>query len=208
MAAGVSGTVSRLIRECGSPACGGAAAGVPRICRSLHSGTGQPGHAGPALGSGGQPAGASADAARESWYITVRSVVWDQAESAGAQQAAAAGPQARISRTAWPAVQAPCEHRREQASLSDEVADRVVLDDLAKLTVQAAGDGEQPAAADAASSLAGRTRLALDAAALVRTAPQLSAQVPDSWPCLGSPGRPPPSGMRTPARRSAAMANP
>jgi len=76
----------------------------------------------------------------------VRSVVWDRAKPAGAQQAAAGGLQARISRTAWPVAQVPCEHRREQANVSDEVADRVVLDDLAKLAVQAAGDGEQPAA--------------------------------------------------------------
>jgi hypothetical protein len=35
----------------------------------------------------------------------------------------------------------PCEHRREQANVSVEVADRVVLDDLAKLAAQAVGDG-------------------------------------------------------------------
>jgi hypothetical protein len=43
-------------------------------------------------------------------------------------------------------VQVSCEHRREQVNVADEVADRVVLDDLAKLAAQAVGDGEQPAA--------------------------------------------------------------
>ena len=40
----------------------------------------------------------------------MRSVVDDRAESAGAQQVAAIGPQnpqARISRKAWPAIQVP-----------------------------------------------------------------------------------------------------
>ena len=62
----------------------------------------------------------------------MRSVVYDRAESSGAQQVAVTGPQARrpIGRTVWPAVQVPCEHRREQAGIGDEIADRVVLGDL------------------------------------------------------------------------------
>jgi hypothetical protein len=69
----------------------------------------------------------------------------------------------------------PREHRREQANVSDEGADHVVLDDLAKLATHAVGDGERPAYA--ASSLADRTRSASDAAALARTALHFSAQV-------------------------------
>ncbi len=49
----------------------------------------------------------------QSLYIPVRSVIYDRAESAGAQQVAATGPQipqARISRMVRPAVQVPGEH--------------------------------------------------------------------------------------------------
>ena len=51
----------------------------------------------------------------------MRSVVHDRAESAGAQQLAATGPQvpqARIGRTVRPAVQVLGEHRREQADVA------------------------------------------------------------------------------------------
>jgi hypothetical protein len=57
----------------------------------------------------------------------------------------------------------PFEYRRGQPDVSDEGADRVVLDDLAKLIAPAVGDGEQQRPADVA--------------ALPRTAPHLSAKV-------------------------------
>ena len=78
----------------------------------------------------------------QSEYIKVRSVVDDRAESAGAQQVAATGPQipqAHIGRTVRPAVQVPFEHRREQAGAPDEIAERVVLGDLAELASRGAG---------------------------------------------------------------------
>ena len=81
----------------------------------------------------GRPAGRRVGGCgAQSEYITVRSVVCDRAESSGAQQVAATGPQipqAYIGRTVWPAVQVPCEHQREQADVPGEVADRVVLGD-------------------------------------------------------------------------------
>ncbi len=63
----------------------------------------------------------------------MRSVGWDRAESA---KRARDRPLAR-----WPYQ--PHEHRREQPNIPDEVADRVVFDDLATLAAQAIGDGEQ-----------------------------------------------------------------
>jgi len=57
----------------------------------------------------------------QSLYIPVRSVIYDRAESAGAQQVVATGPQipqARISRMVRPAVQVLGEHRREQADVA------------------------------------------------------------------------------------------
>ena len=65
----------------------------------------------------------------QSEYIKVRSVVDDRAESAGAQQVVATGPQipqAQIGGTIQPAVQVPFEHRREQAGAPDETAERVL----------------------------------------------------------------------------------
>ena len=41
-------------------------------------------------------------------------------------------PQARIGRTIWPVVQVPFEDQDEQAGAADDVADRVVLSDLAE----------------------------------------------------------------------------
>jgi hypothetical protein len=64
----------------------------------------------------------------------VRSVFCDRAEPVRAQQVAVAGPripQACIGQTIWLAVQVPFEDQRGQAGVGDEVADRVVLSDLA-----------------------------------------------------------------------------
>ena len=80
-------------------------------------------------------ADASPDAAREGWYIPVRSVVYDRAAPAAAQQVAAVGPQAHISRTACLPSRCGGEHRREQANVQTRFADRVVLNNQAKLAV-------------------------------------------------------------------------
>jgi hypothetical protein len=65
----------------------------------------------------------------------VRSVFCDRAEPVGAQQVAAARPAdpAGLYRPDNLACgQVPCEDRREQAGVGGEVADRVVLSDLAE----------------------------------------------------------------------------
>ena len=65
----------------------------------------------------------------------MRSVFCDQAEPVRVQQVAVtrpADPQARIGHTLWPAVQVPFEDQDEQAGAADDVADRVVLSDLAE----------------------------------------------------------------------------
>ena len=67
----------------------------------------------------------------------MRSVVDDRAESAGAQQVAAIGPQipqARISRKVWPAIQVPLEAPARAAGIGDEVAYRALVGDLAEPT--------------------------------------------------------------------------
>ena len=96
----------------------------------------------------GRPAGRRVGGyGAQSEYIKVRSVVYDRAESVRAQQVAAAGPQipqAHIGRTVWPAVQVPCEHQREQAGGPGEIADRVVLGDLAELTTRSWNTRESP----------------------------------------------------------------
>ena len=74
--------VSRLICGRASSARSGSGSRLAPRYRSLHSGTGSTGTRWSGPGSGGQLADASADAARESWYIPVRSVVCDWAESA------------------------------------------------------------------------------------------------------------------------------
>jgi hypothetical protein len=64
----------------------------------------------------------------------VRSVFCGRAGSIRAQQVEVAGPripQACTGRTTWLAVQVPFEDQRGQADADDEVADRVVLGDLA-----------------------------------------------------------------------------
>jgi hypothetical protein len=94
----------------------------------------------------GRLAGRRADGCgAQSLYISVRSVIYDRAESAGAQQLAATGPQAHTGLTVWPAVQVPCDHRREQASVPDQVVDRVVPGDLPEL---AAAEPERAGVAD------------------------------------------------------------
>jgi hypothetical protein len=84
---------------------------------------GHPGHAGPAprLGRRAGRRGSGRDA--RSWYILVRSVVYDGAESA---ERSRHRPPAHSGRMARPAVQVPCEHRRERANVPAGVADRMV----------------------------------------------------------------------------------
>ena len=74
--------VSRLIGGRASSAHSGSGSRLAPRYRSLHRGTESIGTRWSGPASGGQLADASADAARESWYIPVRSVVCDWTESA------------------------------------------------------------------------------------------------------------------------------
>ena len=111
---------------------GAALAPHPALAQLVRS---QPGHAGPARL--GRPAGRRVGGCgAQSWYIKVRSVVYDRAGSVGTQQVAVADRRSRRPTSAersGPAVHVPCEHG-EQAG-GDEVADRVVLGDPAQLTI-------------------------------------------------------------------------
>ena len=108
-------------------------AGLPRMQGPCPVVQRQPGHADQARL--GRPAGRCVGVCgAQSEYIKVRSVFCDRAESIRAQQVAVAGPripQACIGRTIWLAVQVPFEDQRGQAGVGGEVADRVVLGDLA-----------------------------------------------------------------------------
>ncbi len=108
---------------------------------------GQPGHASPAPRLGRLAGRRIGGCGAQSEYIPQRSVVCYRAESAGAQQLAATGPQvplAHTGRTVRSAVQVPCEHQREQADVATRFADRVVLGDRAELAAASRNARESP----------------------------------------------------------------
>jgi hypothetical protein len=182
--------VARLIFRRASSARSGAGVSLPALPCS-HSGAGSTGTRWSDPGSGGRLVGSSADAARESWYKTVRSVVEDRTESDGHSRQR---PSVRYPVSAgwpWPAA----AHRRERASVSAEVADAVSMIWRGwPPRPLAAVDPQRPVCA--ASSLVGRTRQVSDAVALARFVPHLSAQVPRFMVLPRGPGRPRPSRAR------------
>jgi hypothetical protein len=167
--------VSRLICGRASPACRGSGSRLTPHCRSVHGGTRSTGTRWP-----GAPARTDSwPTRRRTRRAKVGTFQCGRSSMTGPARRSAAGsgrrPAGPYQPDGLPAVQMRRRAPARASQRSDEVADRVVLDNLAKLAAQLAGDGEQPAARRLGILVGRADQAGLRRAALARTAPHLSA---------------------------------